>query len=184
MLQRLPMLMSISQFFEWASHAVYSNHKCVQWNIEMSTYRSNFKISSYFSLWKLDYFFNMAFLRKVFDTRNMLDDKTFMVFLLNPANHSEFFSVISKPDMEPGCILLKIKPIPIREIPTKALPVWVFYIIEKVCVCQSLKTVVAMLQSSGLRLKHGNIASIKTKHATKFCGLCIHGTIHIVHTLK
>ena len=37
----------------------------------------------------------------------------FMFFILSPANHIEFFSVVSKSDMEPGCILLNINPIPI-----------------------------------------------------------------------
>ena len=43
-----------------------------------------------------------------------------MFFFLNPANHTKFFSVILKSDMDPACILLNIKPIPIREIPTRA----------------------------------------------------------------
>ena len=73
----------------------------------------------------------MVFLRNIFDTRKILDDKPFMFFFLNPANHTEFFSEISKSVMEPGCILLNINTIPIREIPTKAFTVWVFYVIEK-----------------------------------------------------
>ena len=49
----------------------------------------------------------------------ILDDKSFMFFFLNQANHIEFASVISKSDMKPGEILLGINPIPIGEIPTK-----------------------------------------------------------------
>ena len=73
----------------------------------------------------------MAFLKNIFDARKILDDKPFIFFLLNPANHIEFFSVISKSDMEPGCILLNINLIPVREIPTKAFPMWVFYDLRK-----------------------------------------------------
>ena len=62
-------------------------------------------------------------LLNIFDTRKMLGDKPFMFFVSKLANHVELFSVISKSDMEPGCILLNIKPIPIGEIPTKAFPV-------------------------------------------------------------
>ena len=57
-----------------------------------------------------------------------------MFFFLNPANHFEFFSVILKWDMDPLCILLNIKLIPIGEISTKALLAWVFYVNEKVYV--------------------------------------------------
>ena len=50
-----------------------------------------------------------------------------MFFILNaatcPANHIKFFSVILKSDMDPGCVLLNINPISIREIPTRAFPV-------------------------------------------------------------
>ena len=60
-----------------------------------------------------------------------------MFFFLNPANHIEFFSVILKSDMDPGCILLNINPIPIGEISTKAFSVWVFYVNEKVCVLKA-----------------------------------------------
>ena len=56
-----------------------------------------------------------------------------MFFFLNPANHIEFFSVILKSDIDPGCILLNIKSIPIGEIPTKAFSEWLFYI----CVLKS-----------------------------------------------
>ena len=56
---------------------------------------------------------------------------------------------------------MNISPILIREIPTKALSVWVFHVIEKFCV---LKT---RLQLSDLRLNYENIASIKTTHTTK-----------------
>ena len=98
----------------------------------------------------------MVFLKNISGTRNI------WFFFLNPANHIEFFSVISRSDVEPGSILLNIKHIPIREIPIKAFPIWVFSVIEKVCVLK------ARLQSSGLRLKHGDIASIKTIHGTKF----------------
>ena len=59
----------------------------------------------------------MAFLKIIFNSRKKLDDKTFMFFFLNPANHIEFFSMILKSDMDPGCILLKINPIPVGEIP-------------------------------------------------------------------
>ena len=65
----------------------------------------------------------MAFLKNIYDTRKILDDKPFMFFFLNSANHIEFFAVILKSDMDPGCILLNINPIPIREIPTRAVPV-------------------------------------------------------------
>ena len=42
-----------------------------------------------------------------------------------------------KSDMDSGCILLNINLIPIGEILTKTFPVWVFYVIEKVCVLKS-----------------------------------------------
>ena len=61
----------------------------------------------------------MAFLKNIFDTRKILDDKRF----LNPVNHIELFSVILKSDMDQGCILLNINPIPVGQIPTKAFPV-------------------------------------------------------------
>ena len=53
----------------------------------------------------------MAFSKNIFNTRKILDEKPFMLFFLNPANHIEYFSVILKSDMNPGCILLKINPI-------------------------------------------------------------------------
>ena len=53
-------------------------------------------------------FFDITFLRNIFDTKKILDDKPFMFSFLNPANHIEFFSVILKSDMEPGCILLNM----------------------------------------------------------------------------
>ena len=56
--------------------------------------------------------------------------------------------------------------------PKPSLPVWMFHVIEKVCVLTSI--VVARLQSSGLRLKHENIASIKTTHATKHLWIDFH----------
>ena len=59
--------------------------------------------------------------------------KPFMFFFLNPVNHIEFFSVILKSDIDPGCILLNIKSIPIGEIPTEAFSEWLFYI----CVLKS-----------------------------------------------
>ena len=62
----------------------------------------------------------MAFLKNIFDSRKILDDKPFMFFFLNPANHIKFFSVILNLDMDPGCILRKINPIPVREIATRA----------------------------------------------------------------
>ena len=74
----------------------------------------------------------MAFLKNIFHTRKILDHKHFMFFFLNPANHIEFFSVILKSEMDPECILLNIKPIPIREIPIRAFPVCVFYVAEEV----------------------------------------------------
>ena len=86
-----------------------------------------------------------------------------MFFFLNPATHIDFFSVILKSNMDQGCILLNIDHIPIREIPVKAFPAKVFYVSETVCT----KIVVARLQPSGLRLKQGNIASIKTTNVTK-----------------
>ena len=110
-------------------------------SLNMNTYWSNIKISSCSSLWKLDYFFDMAFLRSIFNTRKILGDKPFVFFFLNLANHIELFSVISKLDMEPRYILLNINPIPIREVSTKAFPVWVFYVIEKVCVLKSYTSV-------------------------------------------
>ena len=69
------------------------------------------------------FFFDMAILKTIFDTRKILNDKPFLSFFLNPANHIEFFSVILKSDMDPGCILLNINPIPIGEISTKAFSV-------------------------------------------------------------
>ena len=96
----------------------------------------------------------MVFLKNISGTRNI------SFFFLKPANHIEFFCVISRSDIEPGSILLNIKHIPIREIPIKAFPM--FSVTEKVCVLK------ARLQSLGLRLKHRDIASIKTTHATKF----------------
>ena len=119
------------------------------------------KISSYFSFWKLDYFSDMAFFKNIFDTRKILNDKHFRFSFLYPANRIEFFSVVLKSDL--GCVLLNINPFPIGEIPTKVFPVWVFYVTESLCT----KIVVARLESAGLRLKHGNIASIKTTHVTK-----------------
>ena len=74
----------------------------------------------------------MALLKNIFDTRKILYDKPFMFFLLNSTNHIEFFSVVLKSDMVPGCILLNINPILIWEITTKAFPVWVFYVIAVV----------------------------------------------------
>ena len=79
----------------------------------------------------------MAFFKNIFDTRKILDDKPFIFVFVNPANNIDFFSIISKSDMEPGCILLNIKLIPIRETPIKTFPVWVFYGIEKVCSLKS-----------------------------------------------
>ena len=103
-------------------------------SLNMNAYWSNIKISSYFSFRKLDYFFDMTILKNIFYTRKIFNNKSFMFFFLDPAIHIEFFSVISKSDMEPGCILLNINPILIREISTKAFPVWLFYVIGKVCV--------------------------------------------------
>ena len=102
-------------------------------SLNMNTYWSNIKIGSCFSFWKLDYFTDMRLFKNIVDTRKLLVDKSFM-FFLNPANHIKIYSVILKSDMEPGCILLKIKPISIREIPTRAFPVSVFDIVERVWV--------------------------------------------------
>ena len=88
-------------------------------SLNMNTCWINIEISRYFSFWKLDYFFDLFFLRNIFDTTKNLGWQTLYVLLLNPANHIEFFSVIPKPDMEPWRILLNINPIPIIEIPTK-----------------------------------------------------------------
>ena len=152
--------MLVSQFFGLSRHLVYSIIKERSESLKMNTHWSNIKISSYFSIWKLDYFSDMAFLKNIFDTRKILDE-TLSMFLFLPANHIEFFSVMSKSDMEPRHILLNISPIPTREIPNKVFLECVFYVIEKVFVLK------ARLQWSGLRLNHRNIASIKTKNATK-----------------
>ena len=56
----------------------------------------NIKISNYLSFCKLDSFSDVAFLKHLFDTRKILDDKHFM-FFLNPASHIEFFSDIKVP---------------------------------------------------------------------------------------
>ena len=98
----------------------------------------NTEISSYFSLWKLDYFSDIAFLKNIFDTRKILDGKPLMFFFLNPANDTEFFPTIWKSGMDPGCILQNINPILTEEILTKTFPVWVFYVIETVCVLKLL----------------------------------------------
>ena len=55
-----------------------------------------------------------------------------MVFFLNPGNHIEFLSLTLKAYMDPGFILPNVNPILIREIPTRAFPVRVFYVTEKV----------------------------------------------------
>ena len=129
----------------------------------MNTCLGNTKITSYFSFWKLDYFSDMVFLKNVYDTRKILD-KRFMFFFLCPANHIGFFYVIWKPDVDPGCILLNINPIPIGGNSNQSLPsMSVLYNGKNLCT----KIVVARLQSSGLRLNHGNIAFIKTTHVTK-----------------
>ena len=134
MLQRLFHVDVSKSIFQLSSHLVYFNRKLDQWIFKHETWWGNTKISSYFSLWKLDYFSDMAFFKNTFDTRKILDGKPLMFFFLNPANHIEFFSVIWKPGIDPGCILQNINPIPTGEIPTKAFPVWVFHVIEKVCV--------------------------------------------------
>ena len=72
----------------------------------------------------------MDFLKNIFETRKILDDKPFKFFFPNPVNRIQFFSVILE---------------------------WIL----------SKKIVVAMLQSSCLKLKHENIASIKTAHVRK-----------------
>ena len=61
-----------------------------------------------------------------------MDDKPFTLFFLNPANHIEYFSVILKSDMGLRCVLLDINPIPIREIPTRAFPIWLCYVVDKI----------------------------------------------------
>ena len=76
-------------------------------SLNLNAYSSNIKISSYFSFWKLDNFFDIAFLKNIIDNRKILDGKIFM-FLFLPANCIEFFSMISKSDIESGCILLNI----------------------------------------------------------------------------
>ena len=133
-------------------------------SLKMNAYWSNNKISSYFSSWKLDCFFDMAILKTIFDTRKILNDKPFLSFFLNPANHIEFFSVILKSDMEPGCIFLNINPISIKKNTNQSLPS-----ISVSCNWESLctKIVAARLYASGLRLKHGNIISIKTTYSTQ-----------------
>ena len=93
---------------------------------------SNIKISSYFCFWKLDYYSDMAFLKNIFHSRKTLDGKPFMFFFLNPVNHIEFFSVILKSDMIPGCILLNFNITPIWEILTKPFPVEAFYVMVAV----------------------------------------------------
>ena len=52
----------------------------------------------------------MAFLKSIFDTREILDDRLLMLFYINLANHIKFFSVILKSDVDPECILLNINP--------------------------------------------------------------------------
>ena len=126
----------------------------------MNTCWSNIKISSNFSFWKLNYFSDMAFLKTIVDIRKILDDKLFMFFFQNPVNHIEFSSVVFKSNMDSGCISLKINPLPITEIQTRAFPVWIVYVIDKVWVLKSL-------QSWGFRLNHGNIAPTKTTDTTK-----------------
>ena len=106
------MLMLVNQFFELASHLVYSNHIVFNKFLNMTTCWSKTKVNSY-----------LTFLKNIFDTRKIFDDKPFMFFFLNPACRIDFFSVFLKSDMDPGCILLNINPIPIREIPTRVFPV-------------------------------------------------------------
>ena len=60
-----------------------------------------------------------------------------MLFFQNPANHIEFSSVVFKSNVDSGCILLKINPLPVTEIPIRAFPVWVVYVIDKVWVLKS-----------------------------------------------
>ena len=57
----------------------------------------------------------------------MVDEKPFVFFFLNLVNGMEFFSMISKSDMDPSCILLNINPIPVKEIPVKVFPIWKYY---------------------------------------------------------
>ena len=79
----------------------------------------------------------MTFLKNIVDTRKTFDDKHFMFFFVNPSNHINFFSVVLSSDMEPECILLNINPIPTRQITTRAFPVRLFHVIEKVRVLKS-----------------------------------------------
>ena len=89
----------------------------------MNTFWSNIKFDSYFNFLQLNYFSDIAFLKNIFVTRKILNDKLFIFSFLNPSNEIDFFSVILKSDMDQGCVLLNINPIPIGEIPTKAFPV-------------------------------------------------------------
>ena len=79
----------------------------------------------------------MAFLKNIVDTRKTFDDKHIMFVFVNSSNHIKFFSVVLKSVMEPEWILLNINPIPIRQITTRAFPVRMFHVIEKVCVLKS-----------------------------------------------
>ena len=138
MLQRLPHVDVIkSIILNWPVISYTQIINAPSKSLNMNTCWSNIEISSYFIFWKLNYFSDMTFLKNIFDTRNILDDKPFMFYFLNPANHIEFFSAILKLHMDPGYILLNINLIPIGEIPTKAFPVWVFYVSRRVCVLKS-----------------------------------------------
>ena len=66
--------------------------------------------------------------------------------------------------MDPGCTLLNVDPFQSEEFQPELSQYECF-----ICNWESLsnKIVVARLQSSGLRLKHGNIAFIKTTYATE-----------------
>ena len=80
------------------------------------------------------------------------------LYVLNPANHIEFSSVIWKSDKDPRCILLNSNPFEPKPSSTSVCFNW-----ESLC----SKIVLARLQSSGVRLKYENISSIKTAHAKK-----------------
>ena len=79
----------------------------------------------------------MAFLENIFHTKKILDDRPFMFFFLNLANHIEFFSKILKLDVDLAYMLLNINHIPIRKIPPRVFPVLMFYVAEKFWVLKS-----------------------------------------------
>ena len=150
-LQRLDHADVSKSIFWNASQLLCFHHNESSNSLNKNTCWSNIKISSYFNFWKLDCFSGMVFLKNIFDVRKILDDKPFMFFFVNPANHLEMFSEVLKLDMDPGYILLNINPIPIREIPTRAFPVWVSYVANLESL--STKIVVARLQVIRFEIK-------------------------------